>query len=282
MDDTPPAAGSATPPRDPLLQLVDEINVFAGEVLEQSESVRAWQERCNLLLQGLRAQHDKLLAGQGDTAELLKANGRRIEQMITALGTVGRGLDNLGQQHGQVANRLEALSQVAAHPPAATPELRRLVASLGDKITRLAAAQTEMRDGMAKEIGGFTRALGELQHKVWWSAAKASVLYGLGRVAVLAFGLVLVAAGAVLGGQYMHMQDWFTMPPRCASEPYATNLGPHGVWPISIRMCIVGPAEEGDRSLSELHVCAEPPFLGKDAAGMTDRFCRVLESVPVQ
>lgn len=282
MDDTSPAAGSAPSPRDPLLQLVDEINAFAGEVIEQSESVRAWQERCNLLLQGLRAQHDKLLAGQGDTTELLKANARRIEQMIAALGTVGRGLDSLGQQHGQVADRLEALREVAAQPPAATPELRRLVASLGDRITRLAAAQTEMRDGMAKEIGGFTRAMGELQRKVWWSATTASVSYAFGRVVVLAFGLGLMAAGVALGAGYMQIQDWFTLPPRCASEPYATNLGPHGVWPISIRLCIVGPAEEGDRSLSELHLCAEPPFLGKDAAGLSDRFCRVLESVPVQ
>lgn len=230
MDDTSPAAAPAPPPRDPLLQLVDEINAFAGEVLEQSESVRTWQERSTRLLQGLRAQHDQLLAGQGDTTALLKAHARQIEQMITALGTVGRGLDSLGQQHGQVADRLEALREVAAHPPAATPELRRLVASLGDKITGLAAAQTEMRKGMAKEIGGFTHALGELQHKVWWSAAKASVSHALGRVVVLGFGLVLVAAGAVLGGQYMHMQDWFTMPPRCASEPYDLIInrdGPH-------------------------------------------------------
>lgn len=280
MDDTtPPAAGSAPTPRDPLLQLAEEINAFAGEVFEQSEGIRAWQERCGLLLHSLREQHGKLLAGQDDAARLIKANAGRLQQMIDTLGNVGRQLGSLGQQHGQLADRLTLLSE--AKPPVPL-DLKPRLASLDQKMSRLVEAQGYMKTEMVQEMTALARAMNGLHARAGQSSTRVALAYVVTRPFVLACALALLVAGGALGAQYMQLQDWLTLPPRCASEPYATNLGPNTIWPIWMSICIVGPAKDHDKSFSELNICAEPPFESTNKAGLTSRYCRVLEPFPLR
>lgn len=230
MDDTaPPTAGSAPTPRDPLLQLAEEINAFAGEVFEQSEGIRAWQERCSLLLHSLREQHGKLLAGQDDAARLIKANAARLQQMIDTLGNVGRQLGSLGQQHGQLADRFTLLSE--AKPPVPL-DLKPRLASLDQKMNRLVEAQGYMKTEMVQEMTALARAMNGLHARAGRSSTRVALAYVVTRPFVFACALVLLVGGGALGAQYMQLQDWLTLPPRCASSPYATNLGPNTIWPI--------------------------------------------------